>query len=229
MESTFSSLKKSLKKATLKTVNLVTPRKDPSRKDGSNGNQNLKNGSSYVENQPIPRMVSSQVGARTAESSGRQQASEAITTLEKKDLLAALPIYFSEDSTVVLMGEDGQVCLSENYSGHHGVAELRQIIETVNVEDRDQAIRDGLIFQGRRYEVFRFHPPLVYGRTAGVAPKESVGIVVIKHELTKKHACFNKEDGSGSFDHCYMVITYTLPDTSTYVLNHALAFCSKFL
>lgn len=229
MESTFSSLKKSVKKATLKTVNLVTPRKDSSRKDGSNASENFTNGNSCVENQPMPSMVTSQVGARTAESSGRQHASEAVTTLEKKDLLAALSIYFSEDSTVVLMGENGQVCLSENYSGHHGVSELRQIIETVNVEDRDQAIRDGLIFQGRRYEVFRFHPPLVYGRTGGVAPRESVGIVVIKHELTRKHACFTKEDGPGSFDHCYMVITYTLPDTSTYVLKNALAFCSKFL
>lgn len=153
------------------------------------------------------------------------------TPLEKKDIIAALPVYFPEESTVVLCRVDGTPCMHQNYatSGEEAVAELSKIIDMVNVEDRDRAIRDGLLFMGKRFEVFQFHPPLVYGRTAGVAAKESVGIVVVRHALNETRECPLLDDSCKGQKECYLIVTYSLPETSAHILYLARSFCSKFL
>lgn len=147
--------------------------------------------------------------------------------LGKKDLEAALPVYFPEDSVVVVFREHGEVCLSQNYQTQ--MEDFESIRCSVDGGDRDEAIRQGIVFQGKRFEVFRYHPPLVYGRVAGVPTSESVGIAVIKHSIIH-HDCLT-EDGEeiDKGTYCYMVVTYTLPETSSRILTQALSYCSKFL
>ena len=147
--------------------------------------------------------------------------------LEKKDIVAALPVYFPEESTVVVCRNDGIPCMSQNYpiSREQAVSELQKILETVNLGDRDGAIREGLMFMGKRFEIFQFHPPLVYGRMAGVPVKESVGIVVVRHAVGGECALM----GDSSGEDCYLIVTYGLPETSAHILCQAKVFCSKFL
>jgi hypothetical protein len=149
--------------------------------------------------------------------------------LGKKDLVAALPVYFPEDAVVAVFREQGGVCLSQNYNHQNHVGDFESITRSVDGGDRDEAIRQGIMFQGRRFEVYRYHPPLVYGRVAGVPTNESVGIAVIKHTIIH-HDCLS-EDGEeiDKGTYCYMVVTYTLPETSARILTQALSYCSKFL
>lgn len=161
--------------------------------------------------------------------------------LEKKDIFAALPVYFPEESTVVIYQDDGTVCMSQNYpdtsrksasgtsTSGASRSELEKIRDTVCLEDRDEAIREGLSFMGKRFEIFQFHPPLVYGRTAGVPPKESVGIVVVKHTVPGQGGHVLLDGGAGVPRYCYLVVTYMLPETSAHILCQARLFCSKFL
>lgn len=153
------------------------------------------------------------------------------TPLEKKDIIAALPVYFPEECTVVLCKVDGTPCMHQNYStsGDEAVAELKKVIETASLDDRDQVIRNGLSFMGKRFEVFQFHPPLVYGRTAGVSAKESAGIVVVCHTVNETRECPLLGDSCKDQKECYLIVTYTLPETSAHVLYQARVFCSKFL
>lgn len=165
---------------------------------------------------------------------GRQENTKNLpptTSLGKKDILAALPVYFPEECTVVLCRGDGTPCMHQNYSrsGEEAVLELKKVLETVCLEDRDEAIREGLLFMGIRFEIFQFHPPLVYGRTAGVTTKESVGIVVVRHALDGKKECPLLDDGCKGEKECYMIVTYTLPETSAHILYQARLFCAKFL
>lgn len=159
-----------------------------------------------------------------------------VSPLYKKDVVAALPVYFPEESVVVLCKEDGEICMSQNYVEHSEGHEMEAIIETVGLEDRNDAIRQGLMFMGQRFEIFQFHPPLVYGRTAGLPPKESLGIVVVRHDVHSTRECMILDENSqhdrgeaGQSHTCYLVVTYALPETSAHILCQARLFCSKFL
>lgn len=147
--------------------------------------------------------------------------------LEKKDIIAALPVYFPEESTVIVCRDDGIPCMSQNYpiSREEAVPELQKILETVNLGDRDAAIREGLMLMGKRFEIFQFHPPLVYGRMAGGPVRESIGIVVVRHAV--RGECALMGDCGG--EDCYLIVTYGLPETSAHILCQAKVFCSKFL
>ncbi len=169
-------------------------------------------------------------------------------------------IQFPETAIVVLCRQDGSICASENYAAG-GLAddELRNLVLAVDVveteEARDKAITEGLEFVGKRFEVFQFHPPLVYGRTA--APKQDIkdqwGIAVVRHQVSdrdpdilrrdrdrdrERKTVVGEEDGSydgdGAVDAAtcktaYLAVAYPLPYTSAYILTQAKAFCSKFL
>lgn len=160
-------------------------------------------------------------------------------TLNKTDVAAALVTYFPHASIVVLCQEDGTICTSENYvAGGTSEDELGNLVRAVNVgvsdEARDKAITDGLLFAGKRFEVFQFHPPLVYGRTA--VPKQPIkdgwGIVVVRHELSDHRTCILGDDGSAGIDQgrtVYLIAAYPLPNTSAYILAQAKSFIGKYL
>jgi len=196
----------------------------------------LKQGGSK-ENTPLHREISFDHYVMDDGKEGRVARQEntsnlpPTTPLGKKDILAALPVYFPEECTVVLCRGDGTPCMYQNYSksGEEAVLELKKVLETVCLEDRDEVVRQGLLFMGMRFEVFQFHPPLVYGRTAGVTAKESVGIVVIRHALDDKRECPLLDDGCKGEKECYLIVTYTLPETSAHILYQARSFCVKFL
>ena len=175
-------------------------------------------------------------GAHEPEPAVKRKPSPA---LNKTDIAAALVTYFPDAAIVVLCRQDGTICTSENYAaGGIPQDELRNLVRAVNVgvtaEARDKAIVDGLIFAGKRFEVFQFHPPLVYGRTA--APKQSIkdgwGIAVVRHEVSGDHTCIIEEGDAGAEDEsrtAYLIVAYPLPNTSAYILSQAKLFCRKFL
>lgn len=85
-------------------------------------------------------------------------------------------------------------------------------------DDRNEAIKRGLWIDGRRYEVHRHHPPLIYGRTMGLhPPEESEGFVVYKVELgvTGKP--------------CFGAITYQMPNISAKMAPLLQSFCNVYL
>mmetsp|Transcript_4327 Transcript_4327/g.12471 ORF Transcript_4327/g.12471 Transcript_4327/m.12471 type:complete len:139 (-) Transcript_4327:341-757(-) len=85
---------------------------------------------------------------------------------------------------------------------------------TASFGDRDEAIRNGLHLQGRRYEVVNHYPPLVYGRCmTDVDPEVSSGAAV--YQL--------KYQGATT----YVAITYQLPHTSARLVAQLREFCRK--
>ena len=161
-------------------------------------------------------------------------------TLNKTDIAAALVTYFPDAAIVVLCREDGTICTSENYAaGGLPENELGDLVRAVNVgvtdEAREKAITDGLVFAGKRFEVFQFHPPLVYGRTA--VPKQPIkdgwGIAVVRHEVSGHRTCILEEDieegcrGPGRT--VYLIVAYPLPSTSAYILSQSKLFMNKYL
>jgi hypothetical protein len=154
-----------------------------------------------VSTSPLKNLFGVGYGVASETTSADVPAERLPVVLNKTDLAAALTVYFPETAVVVLCREDGRICTSENYpAGALAVDELKTLVRAVNVEDRDAAIAAGLQFAGKRFEVFQFHPPLVYGRTAGGkdAVKDSWGIAVVKHEVGGDHACiFQGEEGDG--------------------------------
>jgi len=73
-------------------------------------------------------------------------------------------------------------------------SEIRSYLTAL--DDRDTTIGSGFVLEGERFEVHRFHPPLVYGRRGG--PEYGEGIALAK--------------GTGrSGEVLFCLITYTLP------------------
>ncbi|CAL8463478.1 g3012 [Coccomyxa elongata] len=83
--------------------------------------------------------------------------------------------------------------------------------------DRDAAIRSGLAIDGKRYEVHRHHPPLVYGRSMTEEPEVSEGAAICKSE----------EGPTGC--PTYTVITYKMPHVSARMVQLLRDFCSTDL
>ncbi|KAG2485022.1 hypothetical protein HYH03_016225 [Edaphochlamys debaryana] len=82
--------------------------------------------------------------------------------------------------------------------------------------DRDEAIRHGMNVLGTRYEVHRYHPPLVYGRTMGGVPEQSEGIALCRVEAK----------GGQSV---YGLITYQMPNISARMVPLLQKFCQDHL
>eukprot|EP00878_Enallax_costatus_P027745 GHUV01029895.1.p1 GENE.GHUV01029895.1~~GHUV01029895.1.p1 ORF type:complete len:122 (+),score=25.09 GHUV01029895.1:43-408(+) len=94
-------------------------------------------------------------------------------------------------------------------------SELQVLMKVLG--DRDNAIRNGLVIDGQRYEVHRYHPPLAYGRTMGCAPEASVG------------AALCKVDKGITGQPCYGVITYVMPNLSARMVPILQQFCEQQL
>ncbi|GIL44605.1 hypothetical protein Vafri_2128 [Volvox africanus] len=83
--------------------------------------------------------------------------------------------------------------------------------------DRDEAIKHGMTVLGARYEVHRYHPPLIYGRTMGAVPEESEGCAICKID-----------NGLGGHA-CYGLITYQMPNISARMVPILQKFCQEHL
>lgn len=94
-------------------------------------------------------------------------------------------------------------------------AELKSI--PALFDDRDEAIKQGIIVKGTRYEVHRHHPPLIYGRTMGGSPETSEGIAVCK-----------VDNPSGGPAHIGL-ITYAMPNVSARMVPILQSFCEQNL
>ncbi|KAI7845528.1 hypothetical protein COHA_000951 [Chlorella ohadii] len=91
--------------------------------------------------------------------------------------------------------------------------------------DRDAAIQRGLHLEGRRYEVHRHHPPLVYGRSVtDCEPELSTGIAVVKVERGSSGSGSN-----GGGESVYIAATYEQPHTSAQALPRLQDFAQRFL
>lgn len=103
--------------------------------------------------------------------------------------------------------------LAANYQPSQ--AELHVLTKVL--DDRENAVRSGLVIDGQRYEVHRFHPPLAYGRTMGCAPEASVG------------AALCKVDTGITGQPCFGVITYVMPNLSARMVPILQQFCEQQL
>ncbi|KAG2441905.1 hypothetical protein HXX76_003511 [Chlamydomonas incerta] len=116
---------------------------------------------------------------------------------------AAKFLFFNEQGTV----------LASNFNADP--AELKPLQALFN--ERDDAIKHGMIIQGTRYEVHRHHPPLVYGRQMGGVPEESEGCAICKVDA-----------GLGG-QPCYGLITYQMPNISARMVPLLQKFCQDHL
>ncbi len=80
---------------------------------------------------------------------------------------------------------------------------------TASLADREAAVRAGLTLDGRRFEVHRHYPPLVYGRAMGAStpPEEAEGVA-----LCAAGGAWGEGGKGGSA--VFGVITYPLPHVS---------------
>ncbi|EFN56055.1 hypothetical protein CHLNCDRAFT_145521 [Chlorella variabilis] len=86
-------------------------------------------------------------------------------------------------------------------------------------EGRDAAMSRGLRLEGRRYEVHRYHPPLVYGRSmVDCEPEQSTGIAVCRVDRSRLGA-----------RPCYIAVTYEQPQTSARIVPRLVAFAQQHL
>lgn len=86
-------------------------------------------------------------------------------------------------------------------------------------DDREAAMSRGLRLEGRRYEVHRHHPPLVYGRSmVDCDPEQSTGIAVCRVDRSRV-----------SSHPCFIAITYEQPHTSAFLVPRLVAFAQRVL
>ncbi|QDZ22841.1 hypothetical protein HOP50_09g53890 [Chloropicon primus] len=80
---------------------------------------------------------------------------------------------------------------------------------------RDKAMMKGITLEGQRYEVHRFHPPLVYGRTATKGEDESVGIALCKTSAAEGEMTV------------FALMTYKMPALSARMVPLLQRFCKE--
>eukprot|EP01025_Chloroclados_australasicus_P021224 TRINITY_DN2225_c2_g2_i3.p1 TRINITY_DN2225_c2_g2~~TRINITY_DN2225_c2_g2_i3.p1 ORF type:complete len:191 (+),score=19.10 TRINITY_DN2225_c2_g2_i3:99-671(+) len=113
---------------------------------------------------------------------------------------------------VVVFAEDNTI-LAGNYTPKaNELSALKQ-----SFQDRMTSIRNGLSIDGARYEVHRWHPPLVYGRSMQGSPTTSRGAALMKIENG-----FNDQI-------CYTAITYDLPNVSARMVPLLQQYAQRFV
>lgn len=137
--------------------------------------------------------------------------------LSAQDLKAAFSIYFADISIIAIFFDDGIVHLAQNLECSNS-EELRKVT-SLYTKSREQAIQQGIVLGRKRYEVFRYHPPLIYGRMVANEPKDSAGIAVLRIEDSK---ALGGKTG-------YMLVTFKLPETSARIVPKLVQFGDKFL
>ncbi|KAI3437647.1 hypothetical protein D9Q98_000098 [Chlorella vulgaris] len=122
--------------------------------------------------------------------------------------------HLADCSRVVIFDQAGSV-LFANCKVLQG--ETQQL--AASLEGRDAAILRGLRLEGRRYEVYRHHPPLVYGRSmVDCEPEMSTGIAVCRVDRSRF-----------SSTPCYVAVTYEQPQTSARIVPQLVSFAQQQL
>ena len=117
--------------------------------------------------------------------------------VENATVTGVLERHFAgECSRVVVFEEGGKVVSSTCEISAREVGSLCRALE-----DRTECVKAGFAVAGTRFEVHRWHPPLVYGREGGDEGRGE-GIALIKSSKTS--------DGTSLFT----LITYKLPNLS---------------
>ncbi|KAL4451536.1 hypothetical protein ABPG75_007198 [Micractinium tetrahymenae] len=120
-----------------------------------------------------------------------------------------------ECSRVVLFEDRGELLYS---SCTVLPGELQQLAACF--ADHDTAVQQGLRLEGRRYEVHRHHPPLVYGRSmADCEPETSSGIAVCRIARSRL-------PGGGP---AYVAVTWEQPHTSARIVPRVADFAQQQL
>lgn len=114
-------------------------------------------------------------------------------------------------SRVVIFDAAGTVL----HASFEGVSKKdAQSLTAAVVGSREQAIRQGLHIQGRRYEVHQHHPSLVWGRSMQGDPETSTGAAVCQGAIGGKPV--------------YIAITFELPATTARMVALLAGFCRKY-
>lgn len=123
--------------------------------------------------------------------------------------------HLQECSRVVVFNQEGVVSYA-NCAVQAG--ELQQLAAAFG--EREAAIQRGLKLEGRRYEVHRHHPPLVWGRSmADCSPEQSTGIAVCRVDKSRL--------GGGA--PAYLAVTFEQPHTSAFILPRVTQFAKSQL
>lgn len=125
---------------------------------------------------------------------------------------AAAKAQLKDAAKIAIWDEQGTVFFSNFQTTP---AELKQLTSVFG--DRDEAIRQGLVAGGVRYEVHRHHPPAVYGRTMGGHAENSEG------------AAIYKVPAGPSGQPSYAFITYQMPNVSARMVSILQSFCDTHL
>ena len=83
--------------------------------------------------------------------------------------------------------------------------------------DRSKAMLKGITLKGQRYEVHRYHPPLVYGRTATKSEKDSVGVALCKTSTANGEMTV------------FALVTYRMPALSARMVPRLQRFCKEIV
>ncbi|GAB4819453.1 hypothetical protein N2152v2_006499 [Parachlorella kessleri] len=121
--------------------------------------------------------------------------------------------HLSECSKVLVFDEGNNVLFSNFPVNKMELPGLSSLLK-----DRDAAIKRGAVVAGKRYEVHRHHPPLVYGRNmVEVEPEVSTGWAICQTDL----AITGRP--------CYALITYEMPNISARMVPKLREFSERVL
>eukprot|EP00899_Mesostigma_viride_P022827 jgi/Mesvir1/3729/Mv15005-RA.1 len=123
----------------------------------------------------------------------------------------------AECSRAAVFDSEGKVIYATGFSQPPHRAELLQLMAALS--NRETAMREGLVLEGKRYEAHRHHPPIVYGRmispdgAGGADTGDGDGIAVCSamQSLTGRTLC--------------IVVTYSLPALSARIVPKLLELC----
>lgn len=128
----------------------------------------------------------------------------------------ALNALFDGCERVIVFDASGEV-LGTGGQGTGSVTRDELRATAAVFEDRDAAMSSGVVLEGQRYEVHRWHPPCVYGRTTTERSEDSVGFAVCRV-------------ASRSCEPARLVLaTYAFPRLSARVVPELVEFAQHFL
>ena len=126
-----------------------------------------------------------------------------------EDIARCAQVIFPQSTSVCIFDADLRIIYA------HECCATQQELQSLRgaFADRQAAIKNGLILARRRYEVHRFHPPLIYGRAViDTEPEEGPGIAICN-----------------SVENVYAVVTFQPPETTARMAPLLKHFCEQHL
>ncbi|KAK9856838.1 hypothetical protein WJX84_006303 [Apatococcus fuscideae] len=143
----------------------------------------------------------------------RQSAAPGLSAAATSDFQGAAQRILCDCSKVVVFDQQGSILFSTSAAIASELLSLTRLFA-----DRDRAISSGMCVGGQKYEVHKFHPPLMYGRAHnGVDPEVAEGAAL--HVVERN-----------SLGHpVYIFITYKLPVLSGKAVPQLVQFARQTL